>query len=355
MRKLIIVFLFFIFYFYAPQANAGFGISPPYVKSDKLIPGSHYEQKIMLLRSSAEEDLTASITINAPEIESWISIDKGENFDLPKGEFQVPMIVKIDVPKDAALDSYKGNLNVRIAPKGEVVGSGVSIALGARIDMDLLVSNQSFPDFILRKIDIYNLEELEFPWNLKIFSYFLYRLKISLKIENVGNIATSPSRVYTEIYDITKTKLLQTGQDESIDKINPFETKEVFAEIPVTVGQGQYWAKIKIYKDNDILYAEEKTFTVFAPGKGEKVLPLGIKPWLLLSGYFLSLLVILFGLFKVKAWRPLIFILYLIITKPFEIIFRKLKKIKNAIKIKFWKWLHEKSAKYQNYDKDKNS
>ena len=88
-------------------ANAGFGISPPYVKSDRLIPGSYYEQKITLLRSAADENLQAVISIEAPEIASWISIDKGEQFDLPAGKLQVPMIVRVDVPDNAEIDNYK--------------------------------------------------------------------------------------------------------------------------------------------------------------------------------------------------------------------------------------------------------
>jgi hypothetical protein len=66
-------------------AHAGFGISPPYVKTDKpIFPGSQFEQKITLLRSSADDEMQAEITINAPEIESWINIRQGEVFDLPK-------------------------------------------------------------------------------------------------------------------------------------------------------------------------------------------------------------------------------------------------------------------------------
>ena len=58
---------------------AGFGISPPYVKNNQLFPGSSYTQEIILLRSDAEEDLQADISVNAPEIKDWITIDKGNH------------------------------------------------------------------------------------------------------------------------------------------------------------------------------------------------------------------------------------------------------------------------------------
>ena len=59
---------------------AGFGVSPPYVKNERLDRGSHYEQKIILVRGDPIEDLKAEITIDVPGAQEWISIDKGTEF-----------------------------------------------------------------------------------------------------------------------------------------------------------------------------------------------------------------------------------------------------------------------------------
>jgi hypothetical protein len=151
----------------ANTALAGFGISPPYVKNNQIVPGSHYEQKITLLRSSAEEDLRAEITVNAPEIESWISIDKGMNFLMPKGQLQVPMVVNVDAPAKAEIGNYQGSINIRIVPAEAKTGGGVAIALGARVDVDLTLTNVTFSDFLVRIVSVPDVEMLGKPWNWK--------------------------------------------------------------------------------------------------------------------------------------------------------------------------------------------
>ena len=73
-RRFLSILIILSVFLQATAVSAGFGISPPYVRSDKLTPGTHYEQQITLLRSAADEDLEATVTINAPEISDWISI-----------------------------------------------------------------------------------------------------------------------------------------------------------------------------------------------------------------------------------------------------------------------------------------
>jgi hypothetical protein len=46
---------------------------------------------------------------------------------LPKGELQVPMTVTFEIPKNAELGNYSGNINVKVLPADSNSG-GVSIA-----------------------------------------------------------------------------------------------------------------------------------------------------------------------------------------------------------------------------------
>ncbi len=64
---------------------AGFGITPPYVKNTSLTRNSIYQQQILLVRSDPDIPLKATITVDAPEIEDWIEIVQGYEFELPKG------------------------------------------------------------------------------------------------------------------------------------------------------------------------------------------------------------------------------------------------------------------------------
>lgn len=345
-----IIFFFAIFgvLSFSPAVEAGFGISPPYVKTNKpIFAGSQYEQRITLLRSSAEDDLEAKITINAPEIEPWISLDKGSVFDLPKGKLQVPMVVRVDIPEDAEIGSYKGHINIRISPKGGSQGAGVAIALGARVDIDLEVTDETFIDFTIRKTDIPDFEEFTKPWNWPIFSFFFYKMKVVTKIENGGNVGVAPFKVHVDVYDLTEKNLLASYSDNSIRKVEPFLTQDVEAEFRTDLKAGQYWGNIKIFKDKDtVIHKDKIIFTVREAGSTPGGIKMGWGPWLMLSGIVLSILIIIGIMIKYRSWRMLMIIIW-----PFLFILKKLISLLRFINVKFWKWVHKKTAKYQDIDR----
>lgn len=345
LRKIFLPFLILILFLsWITPVQAGFGVSPPSVRNRQLTPGTIFKKEIRLLRSSAEEDLKAEIKINAPEIDSWISIDKGEEFILPKGELQVPMIVTFDIPSDAELGNYSGHINVRILPVDGKRSSGVAIALGARIDIDLALTNVSFTNFLVRVISIPDFEKLGSPWNWKIwralFNKLFYKIKVVMNIENTGNVKTAPSKVAVEVYDITKKKLLELSEDKSLKKVEPFSTSQVVASFPTKLDVGQYWAKVKIYKGSQIVNFYEIAFTI-EKYKGEK--SLGVWPWLVLLLLVLIALLIIILLIKIRIWRYLV-VLFVVIFKPIlKAIFGFLKNINR----KFWKWAGKRAEKYK--------
>lgn len=339
---------------YAKSASAGFGISPPYLKNQQLVPGSRFEQQITLLRSSAEEDLKATIKVNAPQIASWITIDKGEEFTMPKGEVQVPMIVTVNVPKNAELGNYKGNINIKIA-SANAATAGVAIALGARVDIDLTLTNVANSDFVVKTAAIPDFEMLEQPWNWRIFSMFLHRATVALNIENIGNVETAPSKVVLEILDISKTKTLENLVDKSIDKIPSFSTKAVNAYFPTKLGVGQYWGKVKVYKGNDIVNVYEIAFTIAKPGELPNGGPsLGLLPWLLMAGYVVFAVIVLSVLIKIKVWRLTgkgFMLLVAQVFTPIKPVARTLSKSSNNLKTGFWRWVGQKVAQHNDRDR----
>ena len=341
---LIIIFNCFVL---AQNAQAGFGISPPYVKTSKpIFPGSHFEQRITLLRSSADEEMEAIIKVNAPEIADWITINNGEVFDLPKDQLRVPMVVEVDVPSKAEIGNYQGYINIQIAPKGKNQGGGVAIALGARIDIDLNITNETFLDFTVRKFDIPDFEMLRKPWSWKIFSMFFYRVKAAITIKNTGNVKVAPTKVSLEVYDLTKTVLFESAVDKKIKKVEPFKTETVYASFPTKLETGQYWGKIKIYKDDAIIYKDETIFTIKPPGGLENETKLGIWPWIMLFGIVSLIILIIFILVKIKIWRYIYKIIY-IISWPLRMVCKKISQIWKVIKKAFWRKMHQKAEKYK--------
>ena len=331
-------------------ASAAFGISPPYLRSKQpLSPGSHYEQKITLLRSAQDDDLRARVVIEAPEIADWITVREGNEFDLPAGKTQVPMLVIVDVPDDAEIGDYKGYINVQIVPK-ESSGGGVSIALGARVDIDLSVTNETFQDFLIRRIDIPDFEAFKAPWKWQPFAWFFYRIKVAMNIENTGNVPIAPTKVVLDVYDATEKNRLESLEDTKMEKVDAFSTGQVVADFSTKLGPGQYWGNIKVYKDNDIVHKNKIIFNISEPGAMDNPPPLSKWAYVMMGFFLIILAVIVAILIKIKVWRYLgRFIL--IILWPVFFAGRKIKKLVAAIQKRFWRFMHKKAAQYQETDK----
>jgi len=227
-------------------ALAGFGITPPYVRSETLRPGSEFSQEIIIVRSDPVEDLSAELTLNVPGIESWFSFDKGLKFTLPKGESQVKMNVIVRVPEDAKLGLWNGNIRLRTESLAGPT-TGVSLALGAQIDVHLKVVEEIY-DFQVQRVELFEAEEGHKKWWLD----FPGKIKFAMFIENTGNIPATPMRVSFDIYDSAGQRLLESSENtNTIDSILPFATKKIYAYLPTHLPPGGYRVKYDIVKTAD--------------------------------------------------------------------------------------------------------
>ena len=246
----------------ARPASAGFGITPPYVRSDRLTRGTEYQQTINLVRSDPEEDLKVDVTINIPGVDGWFTIDKGNEFVIPKGVMQMPIVVTVHVPAGADYNDYKGTIRIRTSAANPQSGGGVSIALGAQIDVDIKVVDKIF-DFNVRQIRVADLEEGILKWGL----FFPGKIRFFMIIENTGNTTFGPSRVHFDIYDSNGENLLESVDNTNhVEQIAPFATKEVLAELPTRLPAGSYTVKYTIYKNSDVAQQGQITLSIAALG-----------------------------------------------------------------------------------------
>jgi hypothetical protein len=216
----------------------------------------------MLVRSDPAEDLKAEITMNIPGIEEWFSVDLGKEFTLPKGATQVPITITVRVPKDAEYKEYKGAIRIRTSSAGVPAGGGVSIALGAQIDVDVKVVDKIY-DFDVRRIRMADLEEGRTKWGL----FFPGKIRFYMTIENTGNTEYAPTKVRFEIYDSEMETLLETTENTNrIEKIAPFAIKEIVAELPTRLPAGRYTAKYAIYKGEEIAQQDKVNVSIAAAG-----------------------------------------------------------------------------------------
>lgn len=250
--KIFVIGVFFLWGCFAHIAYAGFGITPPYVRSETLRPGSEYTQEIIIVRSDPVEDLTAELGMNLPGIESWFSVDRGQKFTLPKGESQVKMSVTVRVPEDAKLGQYTGNIRIRTY-SAEQTGVGVSLALGAQIDVYLKVVEEIY-DFAVRRVEIFDAEEGTKKWWLD----YPGKIKFAMQLENTGNVPAAPEMVELKVYDVTGKELLETTKNtNSVERLLPFVSKKVWAFFPTKLSPGAYRVKYAIYKNEERSVAQE--------------------------------------------------------------------------------------------------
>lgn len=263
-RRLSIVPLLALFWsvLLVPVAHAGFGITPPYVRNDSLRPGSEYTQEIIIVRSDPTEDLKAELSMNLPGIESWFSFDRGMSFILPRGESQVKMNVTVRVPEDARLADYKGNIRIRTSSlQGPT--TGVSLALGAQIDVMLSVKEEIY-DFEVRRVELFEAEEGYKKWWLD----FPGKIKFGMHIENTGNVPAAPLKVHFDIFDSAGQRTLESTENTNdIEKLLPFATKRVFAYLPTRLPPGSYRVRYDIVKSEGISAQKgELSFTILPRG-----------------------------------------------------------------------------------------
>lgn len=262
-RILFISFAVSLLFFSAVSfAHAGFGITPPYVQNDRLTRGTVYEQRINLVRSEAADDLKVEVSMNIPGVEQWFSVDRGREFILPAGAKQMPIVIQVQVPEDAEYKEYKGTIRIRTSSASAPEGGGVSIALGAQVDVDIKVVDQIY-DFDVRKIRMVDLEEGRTKWGL----FFPGKIRLFMTIENTGNTVFGPTKVVFEIYDNEMETLLETVENTNdIERIDPFAIKEIVAELPTRLSAGRYKAKYTIYKNDDIAQQSILNLSVAALG-----------------------------------------------------------------------------------------
>lgn len=267
MKKFFTSAIFFPVFFFlvgAPIAEAGFGITPPYVKNTSLIRNSSYEQQILLVRGDPNTAQKAEVTVDAPEIASWIQIVEGEVIPLPRGEQKVPMTVRVTVPEDAEFKTYTGSIRIRTVPDDGAVAEGaVSISLGALVDIELTVIDKVIKDFRVRKVGVGELNEGHKFWWL----FFPGKIKFDMLLENTGNIDVSPSKIEFKIYERTGAVLLEeTKNIGKVPKIKPYGTETVIAEIPTRLPAGSYVARYKIYNDDEVKQEGDLSLSVVPYG-----------------------------------------------------------------------------------------
>jgi len=231
----------------APLAEAAFGVSPPWVRNDHLLPGTTFEQIINLSRNDASRDMMVTVDIDGDkEIEKWLKIENYKSLIIKKGQKILPMKVIVKVPRRAAIKEYRGGIHTTlesIPEDGSLQGGSVAIKLGAHISVKLNVVGDKVTDFKIKSIYVDKLSDKD--------DFYL-----NVDIENLGNTEISQLDGQVDIYDKKEENVLKSFTFKDLeDVVLPDSiTKTKIVYYGVSLDPGEYWVVAKAYKDGETVY-----------------------------------------------------------------------------------------------------
>ena len=235
-------------------AHAGFGVSPPRLEEDRLVPGSSVTRTIYLVQGNPESDVPILASVESSTIKDWVSLEQGSEFTIPRGVQQFPFKITIKVPEETELGKYEAVVRVRTNPNPQEGDGNVAIAIGGRIDIDVTVGDDVLVEYNVKSIDILDITEGD-------------PLQVQAVINNTGNVSSGPDSATFELFDkFGNTRLaFVTAENTQFSRVPPFSEEAVVLSFALNtvIAQGEYRGHVKIYDaDGTVLRELRKPFNV---------------------------------------------------------------------------------------------
>lgn len=279
--------LAFVFLVPAGAAHAAFGISPPFLNADHLIPGAKYSQTVYLVQDQPDQDLNIVSNLNVPApASSWITVDKGTSFVIPQGTRQFPVTITVAIPKDAGLGIYSGNLTFTTQPAS---AGQVTIALGAQVAINLTVGTGTYEKYSVPLIQFPDILEGQSP-------------TVRVKFENDGNVPETFDGATYQLFDqYDAVQLAYIQKTGGMPTVAPFTITDYTVTFPTDfyLGIGEYWGVVNFYKNGQVVASQKAVFNVLKATWYQIAEGYFMSHW----PYFVGGLVLLIILLLVALWR----------------------------------------------------
>ena len=264
-------------------ADAGFGVSPPLIREDKLVKGIRLDRIVYLVQGAPDRAMQVELFVDSP-VKDWISFPQGNPVTIPQGVQQFPLAVEIAVPEDADLGIYKGSIRVTTVPDKADQAGEVAIAIGGVIDLDLTVGNDVIVDVDVRTIKILNIKEGNDP-------------EADVTIVNNGNVGSAPDAATFELFNKFGELRLAYAESEAFESIPAFSERVEHLSFPIDIhlAPGEYWGHVKVYKDNQLLNELKTVFNVTERS--------AVEEYMVYAPYAGGVLVVLIGLLVLRRRR----------------------------------------------------
>lgn len=286
---LLIASVFIAGFFLLPVSltHAAFGISPPFLNADHLVPGAKYQQTIYLVQDQPSQNLNivANLTMDEPA-RDWVSIDKGFNFVIPQGVSQFPVTITISVPQNVTLGAYNGNLTFTTEPAS---AGQVTIELGAQVAINMTIGTGTFEKYSVPLIQFPDIEEGQSP-------------VVHVKFENDGNVPEAFDGATYELFDqYDSVRLAYIQKSSGFPSTAPFTIADYNITFPLDfyLGIGQYWGQVNFYKNGQVVASQKTVFNVLKATWFNEVLNYITDNWT----YVLIGIIILVIILLLAFWR----------------------------------------------------
>lgn len=232
------------------SVRAGFGVSPPLIEESRLVRGISMERIIYLVQGAPEQDIPIELEVDS-EIADWISFPQGMPITIPTGVQQFPLVVRIDVPENAELGKYHGEIRITAVPQRADQGGEVAIALGGLVTLDLTVGDGVISEFSMKQIRILDITEGENP-------------RANIEIINSGNVPAGPDTVTFELFNKFGEIRLAYAETENFKKVPAFTEDGDTVSFPmdIYIAPGEYWGHVKVYEDKKMVGELRTVFNV---------------------------------------------------------------------------------------------
>jgi hypothetical protein len=242
-----------VFLFANQSLAAAFGVSPPWITNDNLKPDSHYVYVIDLSTNDSSQEMVVSSKITgSPEILKWVTIKDKDNLTMPVGQQHTSMYVEVNVPKDAKVGRYSGDIALTVAPRN-LNPDNISILLGGNIAIQLKVVNYDVSDFTVKSMALNPIIQGQ-------------PLVLNAEIKNMGNTPLSSLETKVQVLDYKTEKPVTNLTGGTLNRvIYPQSTDTAQMELPAkNLMAGQYWVKVDALKAGRSVY-QNRLYMEIAP------------------------------------------------------------------------------------------
>ncbi len=251
LSSLLAVFAGIVLFAPSQALAAAFGVSPPLIENETLIPGSNFVYTINLSSNGLSKEMIVNTRFEGdPEIAEWLTVINKDSLVMGTGKSNVPMDVKVSVPVNAKVGDYKGNLSINIAPKSGNTNA-VAVLLGGNVRIKLAVVDYDVTDYWVQTISADTILEGQ-------------AVDLKITIKNLGNTIVDSIKTNISLTDIkTGTKVASGSADALNIGIQPQSMGDAVLPIMIPGLQpGIYWLDIVAFKGGKSTYENRLHLTV---------------------------------------------------------------------------------------------